>query len=247
MKDPGRFTAENFSLANLITLAYDIPHYRLSAAEDLNLVMFNIVAKMPVDATKEQFKAMLQNLLAERFGLKVHWEERQVETYELLLAKSGPKLKDAVADAPSDVADAPPRPAGPPGPPARGPDGFPIPPPGNGSWMAIMSGKAAMRGYNETAAEMASKFSNQVGHPVTDATSLRGKYDYILYWSVPATRGMPAPAPPSAEGSIRPADDMGGPSLFAAIQEQLGLRLQPKKGEVQVLVVDHAEKTPTAN
>lgn len=112
MKDPGRFTAENFSLANLITLAYDIPHYRLSAAPELNLVMFNIVATMPVDTTKEQFKAMLQNLLAERFGLKVHWERRQMETYELLLAKSGPKLKDAVADASSGAGDAPPRPAG---------------------------------------------------------------------------------------------------------------------------------------
>ncbi|HKE26901.1 MAG TPA: TIGR03435 family protein [Bryobacteraceae bacterium] len=247
MKDPGRFTAENFSLANLITLAYDIPHYRLSAAEDLNLLMFNIIAKMPVDTTKDQFKAMLQDLLAERFGLKVHWEERQMETYELVLAKSGPKLKDAVADAPSDVADAPPRPAVAPVPPARGPDGFPIPPPGIGSWMAIMSGKAAMRGHNETAAEMASKFSNQVGHPVTDGTGLRGKYDYTLYWSVPATRGMPAPAPPSADGSIRPGDDGGGPSLFSAIQEQLGLRLQPKKGEVHVLVVDRVEKMPTAN
>jgi uncharacterized protein (TIGR03435 family) len=247
MKDPGRFTAENFSLANLITLAYDIPHYRLSAAPELNLVMFNIAAKMPVDTTKEQFKAMLQNLLAERFGLKVHWEERQMETYELLLAKSGPKLKDAVADAPPGVGDAPPRSTGPPGPPARGPDGFPIPPPGNQSWMAIMNGKAAMRGHNETAAEMASKFSNQVGHPVTDNTGLTGMYDYTLSWSVSATRGMPAPTPSSADGSVRPADDMDGPSLFTAIQEQLGLRLQPKKGQVEVLVVDHVEKMPAEN
>jgi len=246
MKDPGRFTAENFSLANLITLAYDIPHYRLSAAGELNLVMFNIVAKMPTDTTKEQFKAMLQNLLAERFDLKVHWEERQMETYELVLDKSGPKLKDAVADTPSDVGDAPPRPAGPPGPPARAPDGFPIPPPGNQSWMVIMSGKAAMRGHNETAAEMASKFSGQLGHPVTDGTGLTGRYDYTLYWSVSATRGMPAPTPSSADGGIRTTDDMDGPSLFTAIQ-RLGLRLQAKKGQVEVLVVDHVQKTPTEN
>lgn len=92
--------------------------------------MFNIVAKMPVDTTKEQFKAMLQNFLAERFDLKVHWEEWQMETYELLLAKGGAKLMVAVADTPSDVGDAPTRPTGPAGPPARGPDGFPIPPPG---------------------------------------------------------------------------------------------------------------------
>jgi uncharacterized protein (TIGR03435 family) len=228
-------------------LAYYIPHYRLSAAEDLNLVMFNVVATMPLDTTKEQFNAMLQNLLAERFGLKAHWETRQMETYELRLAKGGSKLKDAVAGAPPDTGDAPPRQAGSPGPPARGPDGFPIPPPGNQSWMAIMSGKAAMRGHNETAPEMASKFSNQVGHPVTNGTGLTGKYDYTLYWSVPATHGMPSPAPSSADGIIRPANDMDVPSLFTAVQGQLGLRLQPKKGEVQVLVVDHVEKTPTAN
>jgi uncharacterized protein (TIGR03435 family) len=247
MKDPGRFTAENFSLANLITLAYDIPHYRLSAPEELNLLMFNIVAKMPVDTTNEQFKAMLQNLLAARFGLKVHWEKRQMETYELLLTKSGPKLKNAVADVPSDVGEAPPRPTGPPAPPERGPNGFPTPPPGNRSWMAIMNGKAAMRGHNETAPEMASKLSNQVGHPVTDGTGLTGKYDYTLYWSVSATRGILAATPSLTDGSIRSADEVDGPSLLIAIQEQLGLKLQPQKGQVDVLVLDHVEKTPTEN
>lgn len=94
---------------------------------------------------------------------------------------------------------------------------------------------------------MASKFSNQVGHPVTDGTGLTGKYDYTFSWSVSATRGMPAPTLSSADGSTSPADDIDGPSLFTAIQEQLGLRLQPKQGQVEVLVVDHVEKMPTEN
>lgn len=246
--DPGRFTAENFSLANLITMAYEIPHYRLSAPGELNMVMFNIEARMPVDTTKEQFQVMLRNLLVERFGLKVHWESRQMEMYELVVAKNGPKLKEAALDPPSDADEAsPPRPAGPPGPPKRGPDGFPIPPPGNQRWMAIMNGKGVMRGHNESAAEMAAMFSNQVGHPVTDGTGLKGKYDYTVYWSTSAGRAMPAP-PPTADGAARPpVDDADGPSLFAALQEQLGLKLEAKKGQVQVLIVDHVEKTPTEN
>jgi len=247
-KDPGRFSAENFSLANLITMAYEIPHYRLSAPGELNIVMFNIEARMPVDITKEQFQVLLRNLLAERFGLKVHWEGRQMEMYELVVAKGGPKLKQAIPDPPPDGDEAPPPPAGPTGPPKRGADGFPIPPPGNQRWMAIMSGKAVMRGHNETAEEMASAFSNQVGHPVTDGTVLKGRYDYTLYWSTSATRVVFAPLPPSADGALRPpGDDGDGPSLFAALQEQLGLKLEAKKGQVQVLVVDHVEKTPTEN
>ena len=112
--------------------------------------------------------------------------------------------------------------------------------------MAIMNGKAVMRGHNETAAEMASVFSNQVGHPVTDGTGLKGKYDYTVYWSASTGRAMAAP-PPTADAGVRPADDADGPSLFAALQEQLGLKLEAKKGQVQVLIVDHVEKTPTEN
>jgi uncharacterized protein (TIGR03435 family) len=245
-KDPGRFTAENFSLPNLITMAYDIPPYRLSGADDLNMVMFNIEAKMPVDTTREQFGLMLQSLLAERFGLKVHWIARQMDMYDLAVAKGGSKLKVGVPDQPSVSDDSTSRPKDS-GPPKRRPDGFPIPPPGNQRWMAIMSGKAAMRGHNETTAEMASAFSIQVGNPVTDATGLTGKYDYTIYWSASATRGVVAMAPASSAGTLPGAADPDGPSLFVALQEQLGLKLAAKKGQVQVLIVDHVEKTPTEN
>ncbi len=83
-------------------MAYDIPPYRLSGADDLNMVMFNIEAKMPVDTTKEQFDLMLRSLPAERFGLKVHWVERQMNMYDLVVAKGGSKLKAGVPDQPSE-------------------------------------------------------------------------------------------------------------------------------------------------
>jgi uncharacterized protein (TIGR03435 family) len=118
-KDPGRFRAEHFSLSNLITMAYDIIYYRLSAPDGIDDAWFNIEAKMPIDTTKEQFYVMLQNLLAERFGIKVHWVSWQMQTYELVVAKGGPKLKEAAADPSSETDDSAPRRGEPPTPPKR--------------------------------------------------------------------------------------------------------------------------------
>jgi uncharacterized protein (TIGR03435 family) len=240
-KDPGRFTATNMSLPNLITMAYAIPHYRLSAPQELNMLRFNIEARMPVETTKEQFEEMLRNLLAERFGLKVHRENRPMETYELVVAKNGPKLKDAAPDKPAEESNDASRRPGPPGPPQKNAEGYPIPPPGNDSWMAMMNGKAVMRDHAQTTADMAERFSNQIGKPVTDATGLKGKYDYTIYWSAAAMR----PAAASPDGHV--PDEADGPTLFQAIQEQLGLKLETKKGQVEMLVVDHVDKKPTEN
>lgn len=238
-KDPGRFHAENFSIPNLITMAYDIPYYRLSGADNLHTIIFDVEARMPTDTTKAQFGAMLQNLLAERFHLKVHWVTRQIDMYELAVAKGGSKLKEGAPDpAPADD-DTSRRKNDDFAAPKRGPDGYPTPPPGNQPWMAIMGSKAFMRRHNATGAEMADAFSGQVGAPVTDATGLTGKYDFSIFWSTAATRGLPATPGDAAEPD--------GPSLFQAIQEQLGLKLEAKKGPVQVLVVDHVDTTPTGN
>ncbi|HEY1757466.1 MAG TPA: M56 family metallopeptidase [Bryobacteraceae bacterium] len=235
--DPGRFTART-SLMNLILMAYNIPLYRLSAPDDIYTLRLEVEAKMPVDTTREQFEMMLQNLLAERFGLKVHWTEKQLETYELVLAKGGPKFRLATPDPPPGSDDTSKKPE-----PAFGinwgPDGFPVPPPGNDRWMAMARGKAAMRGHNETAHEMASGFSVQLGGPVTDATGLTGKYDYTIFWSTSATS--------AALGTAPGTDGPDGPSLLDAIQDQLGLKIEKRKGPVQVLVVDHLEKKPTEN
>jgi uncharacterized protein (TIGR03435 family) len=246
--DPGRFTAENWSLTNLIAMAYNIPSYRLSASPELNRALFDVEARMAADTTKDQFMIMLQNLLAERFTLKVHWETRPMNLFELLVRKNGPKLKEATADAPgaaAESASSDPVPTA--GPPKRGPDGFPIPPPGNQTWMLIMGGKGTMRGHNETTAQMALKFSNQIGRPVVDATRLPGKYDYTLNWSTVATRDVLAPPPPADGTSPVAGDETQAPSLFTAVQEQLGLVLQPQKGPVRMLIVDHVEKTPKSN
>src|SRR5579862_2894913 len=88
--DPGRFSAR-LDVMSLVLIAYDIPIYRLSEQSDLYLQKLDVEARMPVDTTREQFNVMLQNLLADRIGLKVHWATQQIETYALAVAKGGPK------------------------------------------------------------------------------------------------------------------------------------------------------------
>jgi uncharacterized protein (TIGR03435 family) len=179
---------------------------------------------------------MLQNLLTDRLGLKVHWETRQIEMYNLVVAKGGPKLKPAAPDPPQGINDAskdvdPNRP---------GPDGFPIPPPGNASWMGMAPpGKIGLRGHNQTAAEMASFIgARAIGGPVTDATGLTGRYDYTLFFSSLATTAALGHDPPA---------EPDGPSIFDAVQDQLGLKIEKRKGPVQMLVVDHVDKNPIGN
>jgi bla regulator protein blaR1 len=234
-KDPGRFTA-HVTLLNLVLIAYDIPLYRMAEPDERFNTLVDIQAKMPVDTTREQFNVMLQNLLADRLGLKVHWTSKEIEMYALVVAKGGPKFKLAAPDSPQASDDASKN-----GNPNRvGPNGFPIPPPGNGPWVgAAPDGKMGMRGHNETAAEMARGIGiRTLNGPLTDATGLPGKYDYTIFWSMQATMDVL---------SGRPALDPDGLTIFDAVQDQLGLKIEKRKGPVQMMVVDHVEKKPTEN
>ncbi len=122
-----------------------------------------------------------------------------------------------------------------------GPNGFPVPPPGNGAWRgATPGGKIGQRWHNETVAELANAIASQaLGAPLTDATGLTGKYDYTIFWSMAATA--------AARRGTPDTDDADGPSIFDAVQEQLGLKIEKRKGPVQMLVVDHVENKPTEN
>jgi uncharacterized protein (TIGR03435 family) len=107
----------------------------------------------------------------------------------------------------------------------------------------MMNGRARMQASKESMQDFANLVSGQLNRPVADETSLKGRYDFILYWS-PDNAGAMAPAPGVAPS---PPDGETYPDLAAAIQQQLGLRLEAKKGPVDVLVIDHAEKVPTEN
>lgn len=238
-KDPTLFTCENMSLNNLVCNAYEIAYYQLSAPDWGMQTRFHVNARVPAGATKEQFRLMLQKLLADRFKLVVHHETKDFQKYELVVAKGGPKLKPA-APPPAPKDDAAPSSA-----PAErtGPhldkDGYPA----VGSdrpGMAIMNGRARMYQPGVTMDRMAGMLAGQTGSPVTNATGLDGKYDISLYWQ--GGGGMRASA--SADGA---AESEPGPTIFEAIQQQLGLKLESRKGPIDILVIDHAEKTPIEN
>jgi uncharacterized protein (TIGR03435 family) len=252
--DPIRFTCENCSLSNLVTQAYTIRSYQLSGPRWLNTERFDIVAKIPEGATREQFRLMQQNLLVERFKLAVHQEQKEMSIFELVVAKNGPKMKESEPDTPTNASpngNGPESSARPPvGPPrvTTDKDGFPIFPPGVGPIVMVVNGRARIRGNNESMEHFAGILSNRLGKPVIDGTGLKGKYEFTLSWETDSL-AMQRTLPPFLDGQPVPGSGDGdsGPTIFSALQQQLGLKLIQKQGPVAVLVVDHIEKMPTEN
>jgi uncharacterized protein (TIGR03435 family) len=224
-KDPGRWSCKNMRLQDLIVLAYDVQPYQISGPSWLVGDRFDIDANVAPAATKADLRLMIQNLLAERFRLQLHREQKETATFELVVAKSGPKLTES-----------PPREGGTPlpnlgGPLETGKDGFPVLPPGV-PIMVSRGGRVKRVAVGETMEALASMLARQVARQVTDRTGLAGKYDFTLFWAMPGRGG---------EG-----EDLG-PSLMTALQEQLGLRLETRNGPMEVLAIDRVEKRPTEN
>jgi uncharacterized protein (TIGR03435 family) len=263
----------------VMTEAYGVAGYQISIPSSLSDAIFEINAKVPAGATKDQFRLMLQNLLVERFKMTVHREKKGMQVYELAVAKGGSKMKESPKGSPPEQAkeqardegpNAPPPPPPPPPPGGRGSlptdkDGLPILPkarPGH-PMMFFGMGRARLQANTESMGDFAKTLSELVGKPVTDATGLTAKYDFTLTWDGAGGpgRGMPAvPPPPSAGGAAASgvgttgntplagaSDTETQPTIFAAVQSQLGLKLEQKKGQVDVIVVDHVEKVPTEN
>jgi uncharacterized protein (TIGR03435 family) len=226
-QDPGLFTCHNWSASDLVSTAFDLARYELSAPDWMESARFDMSAKIPEGTTKEQFSRMLQNFLVERFKLTYHREKKEVQGYSLVVIKNGPKFKESV---PTPLPEDSDRPATKPSPMKRGEDGYPILPAGRDSTMAVMYGYATQRFGDATMEHLAMHLGFQLHAPVLDATGLKGKYDFSLRWIMD-----------------RMTEDTGGPNLFRALQEQLGLKLDSTKVPINVLIVDHFEKTPTEN
>jgi len=227
--DPIRIEYRHLDLLNLLGRAYNLPPQQLSAPDWMSRETFEIAAKVPPGSTTEQVRLMLQNLLVERFQLQVHRETKEALVYFLMVAKGGPKLVPH-ADDPQPAGAAIPRRDE----PVRAKfdaKGYPILPPGVG--FGELNGKARLRLENSDLAGLVRRLARQLDAPVIDKTGLDGKYDIALSWTE---------RPPGAE-----PDADAGPDLLAAVSEQLGLKLERKKGPVEMLVVDHAEKVPTGN
>ena len=231
--DPGRWRAENMTLQDLILLAYDLKPFQLSGPSWLPGDRFEIQAKVPEGATAGQLKQMVRGLLAERFGLVAHRERKEANGYRLIVAKGGPKLARSRPREPG---------AGTPtlGAPKMGADGFPEVSPGVPVMLA--AGPRVLRqSVGENMETLASMLARQLGKPVTDATGLEGEFDYLLKWD----RGI-AGLPGHSGPATRPPEDVG-PNLMTALQDQLGLKLEPARGNMEILVIERLEKTPTGN
>jgi uncharacterized protein (TIGR03435 family) len=256
-KDPGRIHYPNMSLRQLLTNAYDVKAFQIGGPPWLDTERFDVDATMPADTTKEQFRVMLQNLLADRFKAAVHRETKELPVYSLEVTKGGSKLQPPAGPPPAVNPDDP---ISLPSAPKLGPDGFPVLPPGlrgrNTIFSTMMPTRAKLLGQNATMQDLADRLTNQLSRPVSDNTGLTGKFDFTLTFSTDglpgrpmpgAPSGLPAAAVPVAPPSGPPPEGDNLPDLFGALQSQLGLKLDARKGPVVLIVVDHIEKTSTDN
>jgi uncharacterized protein (TIGR03435 family) len=250
--DPGRLSCQNTSLSNLVTNAYNLKRYQIGTSSFpawMDNARFDVTAKIPAGATREEVRLMEQNLLAERFKLAVHFEKKEMQVFELTIGKNGPKLKESEAPPEQPVEAAPAMPMTP-GKMQRDKDGFTVLPRRSGMMgFSSINGRVRIQATDQTMEQFATMLSNQMAKPVTDATGLKGKYDITLTCSAESMGIMAVrmgSAPPDAPAPPAP-DAEPAPTLMEAVQQQLGLKLEQKKGTVDVVMVDHAEKTPIEN
>jgi uncharacterized protein (TIGR03435 family) len=232
---PGRLDYSNASLKAIIQRACEVQDYQVSGPDWMASTRFDVAAKLPAGAPRSKVPEMLRSLLAERFKVAAHRETREQPVYALVVGKNGPKMKESEVDP-----DSPPPDSGRAtanvgvGAVDCGPRRETALPAG---WM-INKGPGHVQGHEMNMASLVNLLGALVGRPVMDQTGLKGIYDFDLeYAPDEIQRTPPVEAPP----------DTNGPSLFTAVQSQLGLKLEARKGPVEQIVVDHIEKTPTAN
>ena len=220
--------------------------------------------------TREQFQLMVQSLLEDRFQLKAHLETRELPVYNLVVGKDGPKMKKSEDQTPPPIsaggpplpcAPAPAAPAGllPPLPPPPAP-GQPFDmsklPRGVMIMMMTPTAGATMQATGQPVGGLIGMLQGQAGRPVFDKTDLKGLFDFKLNFmpeNLPTGNTPFGPiggpgGPPIGPAGAPPASTASDPvpSLFTAVQEQLGLRLESAKGPVDVVVIESAQK-PTEN
>ena len=213
----GRFNWTT-DLRYLIAYAYQLPLSRLAGPVPGSEYLFEVVATTDPRTTDDQVRAMLQTLLAERFKLAVHRDAKEADGYRLKAGNRGPKMQEA-----NDDASPPPIPAW---------MGKVVPEASlDGRVVATMpsAGVVAITGRRVTMTQLAAALERHLGAFVTDETGLSGRY-YLGFQF--------------AKEDHPPEVDL--PTIFPALQD-LGLKLEKRKGSVEVLVVDHVEKAPTEN
>jgi uncharacterized protein (TIGR03435 family) len=198
----GRLTATNITIKELILLAYGVKDYQVRQAPKwVDSERFDIAVKSVSANAKnlEDEKALVRELLSDRFQLSTHREEKQMPVYLLVVARNGPRLT-----------------------------------PHNDAGTRTRGACGRLVGRRVTADAIATILSKQVEHQVLNRTGLSGEYDFQLDFT-PDSGPCRAAADPSA-----------APSIYTAVQQQLGLKLESSRGPVEMLVIDRMEK-PSEN
>jgi uncharacterized protein (TIGR03435 family) len=194
--DPGHLRAQNSNLDELIRFAWSLKDGDVTGPVWLtdSFTAFDITASAPANASKDQMRLMMRTLLAERFHLTTHFENRMVSGYELVVGKKGAKL---IAAKPEE--------------------------------QQCLCGRGGFNVTKVNLTDFANYVATDLKAPVMNKTGIDGVFDIAFQYD----------HHPDATSTL--------PSLFTALEETTGLQLKSAKVPVQILVVDHAEKAPTAN
>ena len=221
--DPGSVTLRGVPLKVVLMEAFKVKMEQIEGPSWMEADCFEISAKIPEGATRDQLPAMLQALLTERFKLVAHKEDRPRSGYALVVDKGGPKFKE---DDPNTNFMGPGR---------------------SGMMLFGAFGHGRLKGVM-TMATLASNLSRQGYGPVQDATGLTGKYGIDLTWT-PDKAFEPSAGDATASAATPPGADIPAPEadLFTALRASLGLKLERRNVQVQFVVIDHIERIPTEN
>jgi uncharacterized protein (TIGR03435 family) len=230
----GRFVAGNAPVTFLIQRAYAVQSFQVVGGPSwIDSEGYDIEAKPEGSTDQKRMWLMVQTLLADRFKLSMHRATRDLPVYDLLAGKGGLKLPAPQEGDCAEVMTTFPGPGQPRVAPPCGPGII-----GAGTGLN-------MEGINVSMPAVAKLLSSLMGREVIDKTGFTGRFALHLEFAMDdALPGLPGPASPDASG--QPMDPNARPSIRSALQEQLGLKLQPSTGPVDVFVIDRVER-PTGN
>ena len=229
----------------MIQYAYQVQEFQVvDAPEWINSERFDIVATEPDNITPPVQGApgprpqqlMVRALLEERFGLAVHKETRQLPVFALVLARNDGRLGPGLRRSTTDCSDGAAR--------ARAAVASAPVGPWDGNPCGASVGPGVIIAGNRTMAQIATEFSrltntgSSLNRLVVDRTSLEGTFDLALRFT---PENIPSFGPGGPPGGLPPIDP-NGPSIFTAVQEQLGLKLDSQRGPVEVLVIDRVSR-----
>ena len=241
----GRFTAQNVPARELIRFAYNVQPFQIEGGPGwLNSDRFDVTAKAEGELPQVgpgqagPIQDMMKTLLADRFKLKVHNETKEMPVYALVLARSDGRLGKQIEPSTVDCAASRGRGAGPGG-GRGGPGGPPAPPqPGERPQCGMFMGIGNVGAGDVPMQQLAQLLSQRVQRIVVDKTGLTGRYSFNIEFT-PDQMPPPGAAPPGVQ---LPAINPDGPSIFTALQEQLGLKLESTRGPVETLVIDSIDQ-----